>query len=112
MFANTLERAPGIKDILSVEYNNEKIDGAFSFRVKSNEYFIPLEGNVDIEAELEKLQKELDYTKGFLKSVNGKLNNERFVSGAPEQVVANEKKKQADAEQKIEVLENQIASLS
>tara|TARA_B110000238_G_C15778311_1_gene290632 strand:+ start:13 stop:339 length:327 start_codon:yes stop_codon:yes gene_type:complete len=99
-------------NIESVEYSDEKIDGAFSFRVKSNEYFIPLEGNVDIEAELEKLQKELDYTKGFLKSVNGKLNNERFVSGAPEQVVANEKKKQADAEQKIEVLENQIASLS
>ena len=99
-------------NIESVEYSDKKIDGAFSFRVKSNEYFIPLEGNVDIEAELEKLQKELDYTKGFLKSVNGKLNNERFISVAPEQVVANEKKKQADAEQKIEVLENQIASLS
>ena len=99
-------------NIESVEYSDKKIDGAFSFRVKSNEYFIPLEGNVDIEEELEKLQKELDYTKGFLKSVNGKLNNERFVSGAPEKVVANEKKKQADAEQKIEVLENQISSLS
>ena len=99
-------------NIEEVEYTTEKVDGAFGFRVRANEYFIPLEGNVDIEVEIEKLQKELDYTKGFLKSVNGKLSNERFVSGAPEQVVANEKKKQADALQKIEVLENQIASLS
>ncbi len=99
-------------NIEKVEYTEEKVDGAFGFRVRSHEYFIPLEGNVDIGTEIEKLQKELDYTKGFLKSVNGKLSNERFVSGAPEQVVANEKKKQADALQKIEVLENQIASLS
>ncbi len=99
-------------NIEQVEYTTEKVDGAFGFRVRSNEYFIPLEGNVDIEAEIAKLQKELDYTRGFLKSVNGKLSNERFVSGAPEQVVANERKKQSDAMQKIEVLENQIASLT
>ncbi len=99
-------------NIEQVEYTTEKVDGAFGFRVRSNEYFIPLEGNGDIEAEIAKLQKELDYTRGFLKSVNGKLSNERFVSGAPEQVVANERKKQSDAMQKIEVLENQIASLT
>jgi len=98
-------------NIEKVEYTEKEIEGSFSFRVKSNEYFIPLDGNIDIEAELEKLQKELDYTKGFLKSVNGKLSNERFVSGAPEQVVANEKKKQTDAMQKIEVLEKQISSI-
>jgi valyl-tRNA synthetase len=99
-------------NIEKVEYTDNEIDGSFSFRVKSNEYFIPLEGNVDLDAELEKLQKELDYTKGFLKSVNGKLSNENFVKGAPEQVVENEKKKQADALQKIKVLENQINSIS
>jgi valyl-tRNA synthetase len=99
-------------NIEKVEYTDNEIDGSFSFRVKSNEYFIPLEGNVDLDAELEKLQKELDYTKGFLKSVNGKLNNENFVKGAPEQVVANERKKQADALQKIEVLGKQIDSIS
>ena len=98
-------------NIEKVEYTEKEIEGSFSFRVNSNEYFIPLYGNVDIEAELEKLQKELDYTKGFLKSVNGKLNNENFVKGAPEQVVTNEKKKQADALQKIEVLEKQIYSI-
>ncbi|MBT4217112.1 MAG: valine--tRNA ligase [Flavobacteriales bacterium] len=99
-------------NIKTIEYTNDKLDVAFSFRVKSNEYFIPLEGNIDIEGEIQKLQKELDYTKGFLKSVNGKLNNERFVNNAPDQVVVNEKKKQADAKQKIEILEKQIASLS
>ncbi|MBT4737809.1 MAG: valine--tRNA ligase, partial [Flavobacteriales bacterium] len=99
-------------NIKTIEYTNDKLDGAFSFRVKSNEYFIPLEGNIDIEGEIQKLQKELDYTKGFLKSVNGKLNNERFVNNAPDQVVVNEKKKQADAKQKIEILEKQIALLS
>jgi len=99
-------------NIKTIEYTNDKLDVAFSFRVKSNEYFIPLEGNIDIEGEIEKLQKELDYTKGFLKSVNGKLNNERFVNNAPDQVVVNEKKKQADAKQKIEILEKQIALLS
>ena len=95
-----------------VEYTTDKLYGAFSFRVKSNEYFIPLEGNIDIEVEIEKLQKELDYTKGFLKSVNRKLSNERFVNNAPEQVVINEKKKQDDAKQKIKILERQIAAIS
>jgi len=94
-----------------VEYTTDKLYGAFSFRVKSNEYFIPLEGNIDIEVEIEKLQKELDYTKGFLKSVNGKLSNERFVNNAPDQVVVNEKKKQDDAKQKIKILEKQIAAI-
>ena len=99
-------------NIEAIKYTERKIDGAFSFRVKANEYFIPLDGNVDIEAELEKLQKELDYTKGFLKSVNGKLSNDRFVNNAPEQIVSNEKKKQADALHKIKVLENLIADIS
>jgi len=99
-------------NIEAIEYTERKIDGAFSFRVKANEYFIPLDGNVDIETELEKLQKELDYTKGFLKSVNGKLSNDRFVNNAPEEIVSNEKKKQADALHKIKVLENLIADIS
>ncbi|MBV5348721.1 hypothetical protein JZU61_03570, partial [bacterium] len=61
--------------------------------------------------ELKKLQAELDYTKGFLNSVLKKLSNERFVSSAPEAVVSIERAKQADAEAKIKVLEEQIASL-
>ncbi|WP_222983560.1 valine--tRNA ligase [Flagellimonas meishanensis] len=86
-------------------------DGALSFRVKSNEYFIPMSGSIDVEAEIKKITEELDYTRGFLKSVQKKLSNERFVSNAPEQVVAMEKKKAADAEAKIETLEKSLAGL-
>ena len=68
-------------------------------------------GAIDVEAEIKKLTEELNYTKGFLKSVQKKLSNERFVSGAPEQVVASEKKKEADALAKIETLKSSLASL-
>ena len=98
-------------NLSSINYVDEKIEGAFSFLVKSNEYFIPLGTSIDVKAELDKLQKELDYTKGFLKSVEGKLKNERFVNNAPEQVVSVERKKQVDALSKITVLEEQIAAL-
>jgi len=87
---------------------NEKPNGAFNFMVKSNEYFIPLGENIDVAAEIEKLQKELDYTKGFLKSVEGKLGNDRFINNAPEQVIVNEKNKMADAKAKIEILATKI----
>lgn len=90
---------------------NEAVDGALSFRIKSNEYFIPINGVVDVESEILKIQEELNYTKGFLRSVQKKLGNERFVNNAPEQVVAMEKKKAADAEAKIETLEKSLASL-
>lgn len=99
-------------NLSSISYVDKKLEGAFSFMVKTNEYFIPLGDSIDIAAELEKLQKELDYTKGFLKSVEGKLKNERFVNNAPEQVVAVERKKQADAQSKIVVLEEQITALN
>lgn len=61
--------------------------------MKSNEYFIPITGNIDVEAEIAKLTEGLNYTKGFLRSVQGKLSNEKFVAGAPEQVQTNAKKK-------------------
>ncbi|SEP64891.1 valine--tRNA ligase [Flavobacterium urocaniciphilum] len=98
-------------NIVDLMYVSEKVDGALSYRVKSNEYFIPVTGNVDIEAEIAKLTEELNYTKGFLRSVQGKLSNEKFVSGAPEQVIANERKKEADALAKIATLEQSIAGL-
>jgi len=90
---------------------SETVEGALTFRVSSNEYFIPMEGSIDVEAEIEKLTEELKYTEGFLKSVQGKLKNERFVNNAPEQVVASEKKKEADALAKIETLKSSLASL-
>ena len=89
---------------------NEKPSNAFTFMVQSNEYFIPISDNINIAEEIKKLEKELAYTRGFLKSVEGKLNNERFISNAPDQVVSNEKNKMADAKSKIKILEEKIAS--
>ena len=101
-----------LTNVSEITYVNKAVDGALSFRVKSNEYFIPISGAIDIEAEIKKIQEELKYTKGFLMSVQKKLSNERFVSNAPEQVIAIERQKQADAEAKIETLEKSLASLS
>ena len=98
-------------NISAFEYVSEKVDGALSFRVKSNEYFIPISGNINIEEEIEKLNTELVYIKGFLKSVQAKLSNEKFVNGAPEKVLANEKQKEADALAKIATIEQSLLSL-
>ncbi len=98
-------------NLSSFEYVNEPVDGALTFRVKSNEYFIPMEGSIDVDAEIKKLTEELNYTEGFLKSVQKKLSNERFVNNAPEQVVASEKKKEADALAKIETIKSSLDSL-
>ncbi|MFY0714800.1 valine--tRNA ligase [Seonamhaeicola sp. NFXS20] len=95
----------------AIEYVDEAVEGALTFRVKSNEYFVPMAGAIDVEAEIKKLTEELNYTEGFLKSVQKKLSNERFVNNAPEQVVASEKKKEADALAKIETLKASLASL-
>lgn len=100
-----------LTNVSEISYVKATLEGALSFRVKSNEYFVPMSGAIDIEAEILKITEELNYTKGFLKSVLKKLSNERFVNNAPEQVVAMEKKKVADAEAKIETLEKSLASL-
>ena len=98
-------------NLTSLEYVSDKVDGALSFRVKSNEYFIPITGKINVEEEIAKLTTELVYTQGFLKSVQSKLANEKFVAGAPEKVLANEKQKEADALAKIETIEHSLAGL-
>jgi valyl-tRNA synthetase len=98
-------------NISAFEYVSAKVDGALSFRVKSNEYFIPISGNINVEEEIAKLTAELVYTQGFLKSVQAKLSNEKFVAGAPEKVLANEKQKEADALAKIATIEQSISGL-
>ena len=95
----------------SINYTSQAVEGALTFRVKSNEYFIPILGTIDLEEEIKKLTEELNYTEGFLKSVQKKLANERFVAGAPEQVVASERKKEADALAKIETLRASLESM-
>ncbi|MCB0387680.1 MAG: valine--tRNA ligase [Winogradskyella sp.] len=110
--ANTFDEViTKLGNLESIEYTNEAVDGALTFRVKSNEYFIPIAGAINVEEEIKKLTDELNYTEGFLKSVQKKLANERFVAGAPEQVIANERNKEADALAKIETLKASLASL-
>jgi valyl-tRNA synthetase len=98
-------------NITSLEYITDKIDGALTYRVNANEYFIPVSGNIDIPAEIAKLTEELLYTQGFLKSVQSKLANEKFVAGAPPQVIAYERKKEADSLALIATIEQSLASL-
>ncbi|WP_298286410.1 valine--tRNA ligase [uncultured Lutibacter sp.] len=98
-------------NLSKINYVTEKVDGALSFRVKSNEYFIPMGSDIDIDAEKSKLEEELKYTEGFLKSVQKKLSNERFVTNAPEQVIKNERQKETDALAKIETIKASLKSL-
>jgi len=105
-----------LANVESITFTQDKIEGAASFMVntpqgKPNECFVPLGEAVDSSQEKERLEKELEYNKGFLTSVNKKLSNERFVQNAPEKVVAMERKKQADAEAKIKAIEEQLAAL-
>lgn len=100
-----------LTNLSNISYVDASVDGALSFRVNSNEYFIPISGAIDVEAEIKKIEEELKYTKGFLNSVQKKLSNERFVNNAPEQVIDMERKKQADAAAKIETLEKSLGSL-
>ena len=98
-------------NVSSVNYVTENPQDAFGFLVKAVEFFIPVTDNIDTEAELKKLEEELKYAQGFLKSVEAKLSNEKFVNGAPAAVVDKERKKKSDSEAKIKVLEQQIAAL-
>ena len=98
-------------NISSLEYVSEKIEGSLTFRTKSNEYFIPISGNIDVEAEIAKLSTELVYAQGFLNSVRIKLSNEKFVANAKPEIIANERKKEADALANIATIEQSLASL-
>lgn len=89
----------------------EKDAAAATFMVGTTEFNVPLTNNIDVDAELARLNKELDYYRGFLASVMKKLGNERFVNNAPEAVVAAERNKQKDAESKIATIEASIKAL-
>lgn len=96
----------------SFNLTDKKIDNAISFMVKQFEFYIPFSAGIDLVAERDRLLKELDYNKGFLKSVQAKLANQRFVANAKPEVIANENKKQEDALLKIKAIEEQLASLN
>lgn len=100
-----------LSNLTQIERVAEKDANSATFLVGTTEYAVPLGNNIDVEAELQKLEADLQYMQGFLRTVMGKLGNERFVNNAPENVVALERKKKADAESKIKSIEERIAEL-
>ncbi len=107
-YATIIKKLAGVDEISEVA---SKDATAASFLVGTTEYAVPLGSNINIEEELDKLQKELEYMQGFLRTVEKKLSNEKFVAHAPETVVNGERKKKADAESKIATLQESIAAL-
>ncbi len=108
-FESVIVKLANLEGVTAVEAKDAT---ASSFIVGATEYAVPLNGSINVDEELAKLNKELDYERGFLASVEKKLSNEKFVAHAPEAVVAGERKKQADAQAKIATLEASIAALS
>jgi valyl-tRNA synthetase len=100
-----------LANLSDIGFTDQPVTGATQFIVKTTEFFIPLEGKVDEAKERETIQKEIDYLRGFLVSVDKKLSNEKFVGSAPPSVVDAERKKKADAEAKIKALEEQLRNL-
>jgi valyl-tRNA synthetase len=100
-----------LANINEVELVNDKIAGAANFMVGKDEFFVLLSENVDLDAEKERLTKELEYLQGFLKSVDAKLSNERFVQNAKPEIIANERNKKADAESKIKIITESLTVL-
>jgi len=107
-FNDTIVR---LSNLSRFEPTSEKPANAISILVKQFEFYLPLAGAIDTGEEKVRLMKELEYNKGFLKSVQSKLANERFISNAKPEIIENEKKKQADAEAKIRAIEEQIEAL-
>ena len=98
-------------NLSAVSFVTEKNPMDAAFIVKTTQYFVPMGDNIDKEAEIAKLEKDLAYQQGFLATVMKKLSNERFVSSAPAQVVENEQNKKRDAEAKIAAIEAQLSAL-
>jgi len=107
-FNSVIRKLANITTIATV---TEEVKGAASFRIRNTEYFVPLDGKLDVEEEVKKITEELEYTRGFLDLVDKKLSNESFVSKAPAKVLEIEQKKKADALEKIVMLEKRLHSL-
>ncbi len=107
-FAEVLVKMCNLSELKQV---SEKPEGALSFICDTTEFYIPLAGKIDMAGEMARISSELAYLEGFLASVMTKLNNQRFVQNAPQAVLQNEQKKQADTQKKIEALTGQLAGL-
>ena len=98
-------------NLKAITVTSEKSADASAFMVGTDEFAVPLGDLIDISAEIEKQEAQLKHLEGFLAGVMKKLSNERFVANAPEAVVAMERKKQSDSEEKIAALKQSIAEL-
>ena len=107
-YDSIIKKICNIKDI---NYVDSEIKDALSFRVESNIYSLPFEKEIDFDEEIKKIKEDLDYQRGFLKSVNFKLENKRFTDNAPDSIVQNEIKKKNDAISKISALEERLKKL-
>ena len=107
-YDSIIKKICNIKDI---NYVDSEMKDALSFRVESNIYSLPFEKEIDFDEEIKKIKEDLIYQKGFLKSVNSKLENKRFTDNAPDSIVQNEIKKKNDAISKISVLEERLKKL-
>ena len=108
-YNDIIMKMAGLSAINVVE---QKDATASAFMVGTDEYAVPLGDLIDVKAEIEKMEAQLKHLEGFLMGVQKKLSNERFVANAPEAVVALERKKQSDAEEKIASLKESLAALS
>ena len=100
-----------LSNLKSINFSNTKDEKYFSFMCDSNEFYIPYAGNIDIEGEKRKIMKELDHLNKFLISIKKKLDNNKFVSNAPEKVIDMERKKENDTMEKIKILENRLKNI-
>ncbi|MCZ4244814.1 valine--tRNA ligase [Pedobacter punctiformis] len=100
-----------LANVSEAEFVNDKIPGATAFMAGKDEFFIVLADTIDVDAERIRLKADLGYLQGFLKSVDAKLSNERFVQNAKPEIIANERNKKADAEAKIKIIEESLALL-
>ena len=109
-FATLIQKMAFVDEFNAIEVGHE-VDG-ISFICGKTKFYAHLELEINVEEELEKTQKELEYQEGFVGKIEKKLGNERFVSGAPEAVVANEKKKLSDGLARIKALKERLDQLN
>jgi valyl-tRNA synthetase len=110
-YENYLDSIRKLANISDVSFVSEQQVGTAAFIAGKDEFFVSIAQNIDVKAERERITNEITYLQGFLKSVNAKLSNERFVQNAKPEIVQNERNKQADALAKIKILEESLASL-
>ena len=100
-----------LANLTEIRRSEEKSEGSISFVIGTDEFAVPMANLINAEEEIKKLEEDLEYQKKFLLGVENKLSNENFVARAPEQVIALERKKRADAESRIQTIEQSLKQL-